>query len=162
MTRTTLPSARRRWAALGCWRVPALAVEPAAALDVLAALDRLAAPGEPLATGTLDLAGPGRDVPDDVMELAAGGSVAYWAAVAWFADDLVGRGRVLPALVPPDHGLDVSADGPGSAADRPGSAADGVGGAPGGLGGAADGPESSAGAPGRGLGGSLVPGADRA
>jgi SNF2 family DNA or RNA helicase len=38
--------ARTRWAALGCWRVPALAVEPAVALGVLAALDRLAAPGE--------------------------------------------------------------------------------------------------------------------
>ena len=37
--------ARTRWPALGCWRVPALAVEPTAALAVLAALDRLAAPG---------------------------------------------------------------------------------------------------------------------
>ena len=27
--------------------------------------------------------------------------MAYWAAVAWFADDLAARGRVLPALVPP-------------------------------------------------------------
>jgi hypothetical protein len=88
-------SGRRRFPALGCWRVPALAVEPAAALDVLAALDRLAAPGEPLGT----------DAPDAVGELAAGGSVAYWAAVAWFADDLAGRGRVLPALVPPADGL---------------------------------------------------------
>jgi hypothetical protein len=35
---------RRRFPALGCWRVPALAVDPAAALDVLAALDRLGAP----------------------------------------------------------------------------------------------------------------------
>ena len=42
-------ASRTRWTALGCWRVPALAVEPAAALGVLAALDRLAAPGEPLA-----------------------------------------------------------------------------------------------------------------
>ena len=118
---------RRRWNALGCWRVPALAVEPAAALGVLAGLDRLAAPGEPLATGTLDLAGPGREVPDDAMELAAGGSVAYWAAVAWFADDLAGRGRVLPALVPPADGLGTPADGLGSAAIAPGSAADGPG-----------------------------------
>jgi SNF2 family DNA or RNA helicase/intein/homing endonuclease len=38
--------ARTRWAALGCWRVPALAVEPGVALGVLAALDRLAAPSE--------------------------------------------------------------------------------------------------------------------
>ncbi len=89
----------RRYHALGCWRVPALAVEPAAALYVLAALDGLAAPGEPLGT----------DVPDVAGELAAGGSVAYWAAVAWFAGDLAGRGRVLPALVP-------SADGVGSVA----------------------------------------------
>ena len=113
------PGGRRRWAALGCWRVPALAVEPAAALDVLAALDRLAAPGEPLATGTLDLASPGREVPDDVLELAAGGSVAYWAAVAWFADDLAGRGRVLPALVPPAGGPGGAADGPGRPPDGP-------------------------------------------
>ena len=125
------PGGRRRWAALGCWRVPALAVEPTTAPDVLAALDRLAAPGEPLATGPLDLAGPGREVPDDVMELAAGGSVAYWAAVAWFADDLAGRGRVLPALVPPAAGLGTSADGPGSAANGPASAADGPGSLPG-------------------------------
>ena len=88
---------RRHYAALGCWRVPALAIERAAALGVLAALDGLAAPGEPLAAGPLDLAGPGREVSEDVLELAAGGSVAYWAAVAWFADDLAGRGRVLPA-----------------------------------------------------------------
>ena len=113
------PGGRRRWAALGCWRVPALAVEPAAALDVLAALDRLAAPGEPLATGTLDLASSGREVPDDVLELAAGGSVAYWAAVAWFADDLAGRGRVLPALVPPAGGPGGAADGPGRPPDGP-------------------------------------------
>jgi hypothetical protein len=91
---------RRRFPALGCWRVPALAVEPTTALDVLAALDRLAAPGEPLAGGTLDAAGSGHQAPGALAELAAGGSVAYWAAVAWFADDLAGRGRVLPALVP--------------------------------------------------------------
>ena len=146
------PGGRRRWAALGCWRVPALAVEPAAALDVLAALDRLAAPGEPLATGTLDLADPSRDVPDDVLELAAGGSVAYWAAVAWFADDLAGRGRVLPALVPPADGLGAPANGLSSAADDPGSAADGPaspaggrGGAAAGLGSPADGTASPAG-----------------
>jgi SNF2 domain-containing protein/SNF2 helicase protein/helicase-like protein len=82
---------RRRWPALGCWRVPALAIEPAAALGVLAALDRTSVPGE----------------------LAAGGSVAYWAAVAWFADDLAARGRVLPALVPPAG--DPPADGPPAA-----------------------------------------------
>jgi SNF2 family DNA or RNA helicase len=79
--------ARTRWPALGCWRVPALAVEPTAALAVLAALDRLASPGglvpgEPLSPG----------------ELVPGGSIVYWAAVAWFAADLAERGRVLPAL----------------------------------------------------------------
>jgi SNF2 family DNA or RNA helicase len=49
--------ARTRWAALGCWRVPALAIEPTATLRVLAALDRLAAPGEalPVAAGQLAL-----------------------------------------------------------------------------------------------------------
>ena len=51
------PTAGRRCPALGCWRVPALAVEPLAARGVLAALDRLAAPGAPLAAGTLDAAG---------------------------------------------------------------------------------------------------------
>ncbi len=112
----------RRWTALGCWRVPALAVEPAAALGVLAALDRPAAPGEPLAAarlaapdapavrlGTLRAAGepePAAAVPMlDAGELVAGGSVAYWAAVGWFADDLAARGRVLPALVRPAGGI---------------------------------------------------------
>ena len=33
-------------------------------------------------------------------ELVAGGSVAYWAAVASFAADLAARGRVLPGLAP--------------------------------------------------------------
>jgi hypothetical protein len=104
---------RRRWTALGCWRVPALAVEPAAALGVLAALDRLATPAEPLAAAAADgageLTGSGGQGPDTRTELAAGGSVAYWAAVAWFADDLAARGRVLPALVRPADGPDGAA-----------------------------------------------------
>ena len=53
-----------------------------------------------------------------MLELA-GGSVAYWAAVAWFADDLAGRGRVLPALVPPAGGPGGAADGPGRPPDGP-------------------------------------------
>ncbi len=73
---------RGRGAALGCWRVPALAFSPAAALAILAALDPAAAPPG------------GASHPD----LAAGGSVVYWAAVARFAADLCSRGRVLPGL----------------------------------------------------------------
>ena len=102
-------ASRPRWAALGCWRVPALAIEPGAALGVLAALDRLTAPGAALGGA---VAGP----PGAAGELAAGGSVAYWAAVAWFADDLASRGRVLPALIPPGDG---QATGPADGADGP-------------------------------------------
>ena len=147
-------ASRTRWTALGCWRVPALAVEPAAALGVLAALDRLAAPGEPLAVAagalaaTSGVAAPaeplgvasadGAAVPGELAagELAAGGSVAYWAAVAWFAADLAARGRVLPALVPPAEVPPAevpSAEGPpveGLPADGPpaeGPSADGAG-----------------------------------
>jgi hypothetical protein len=73
---------RGRRAALGCWRVPALAFGPAAALTLLAALDPVdsppAAPAHP--------------------DLIAGGSAVYWAAVARFAADLCARGRVLPGL----------------------------------------------------------------
>ena len=78
---------RGRGAALGCWRVPALAFSPAAALTILAAVDPAGTP--PGAAGHPDL--------------AAGGSLAYWAAVARFAGDLCTRGRVLPGL---SHGSD--------------------------------------------------------
>jgi SNF2-related domain/SNF2 Helicase protein/Helicase conserved C-terminal domain len=94
---------RRRWPALGCWRVPALAIEPVAALGVLATLDRLAA-GEPLAAVSGQAAEAAGELAGGFAaagELVPGGSVAYWAAVAWFADDLAARGRVLPGLVPP-------------------------------------------------------------
>ena len=37
-------------------------------------------------------------------DLAVGGSIGYLTAVARFADDLVSRGRVLPALTPEDGG----------------------------------------------------------
>ena len=97
-------ASRARWAALGCWRVPALAIEPAAALGVLAALDRLAAPGAALAAVAAQATGAAGERAGELAaagELVPGGSVAYWAAVAWFADDLASRGRVLPALVPP-------------------------------------------------------------
>ena len=77
----------RRGSALGCWRVPALAFSPAAALAILAALDPAATPPG------------GASHPD----LAAGGSVVYWAAVARFAGDLCTRGRVVPGL---SHGSD--------------------------------------------------------
>ena len=73
---------RGRHAALGCWRVPALAFSPAAALTILAALDPVDAP-------------PGEVGHPD---LVAGGSVVYWAAVARFAGDLCIRGRILPGL----------------------------------------------------------------
>ncbi len=59
---------------LASWRVPVLAFGPAAALAVLG----------------------GSGQPDDVA--AAGGSLAYLAAVARFAADLAARGRVLPLL----------------------------------------------------------------
>ncbi len=73
---------RGRRAALGCWRVPALAFSPAAALTIVAALD------------------PADTPPGEVghPDLASGGSVVYWAAVARFAGDLCLRGRVLPGL----------------------------------------------------------------
>ena len=97
---------RGRRAALGCWRVPVLAFGPAAALTLLAALDPVDSPSAAAAH------------PD----LIAGGSAAYWAAVARFAADLCARGRVLPVLGRP---------GDGSAGPRfagaPGSAGDGSG-----------------------------------
>ena len=79
-TRGNARAARR--AALGCWRVPALAFGPAAALTLLAALDPLDSP--PAAAAHPDL--------------IAGGSAVYWAAVARFAADLCARGRILPVL----------------------------------------------------------------
>ena len=63
----------RRRVALAGWRVPVLAFGPAAALEVLG----------------------GSGPPDDA---AAGGSLAYLAAVARFAADLTARGWVLPVL----------------------------------------------------------------
>ena len=109
---------RGRRAALGCWRVPALAFGPAAALTLLAALDPVDSPSA------------AADHPD----LIAGGSAVYWAAVARFAADLCARGRILPVL---DRAGDGAA-GLGSAGDVPGSAGDGpagpgsAGGSPGG------------------------------
>jgi SNF2 family DNA or RNA helicase len=94
---------RGRRAALGCWRVPALAFDPAAALTLLAALDPADSP--PAAAAHPDL--------------IAGGSAVYWAAVARFAADLCARGRILPVLERADEGV----AGPGSAG--PGSAGPG-------------------------------------
>ncbi|HEX9042844.1 MAG TPA: DEAD/DEAH box helicase [Trebonia sp.] len=73
------PAARRL--SLLRWRVPVLSVEPADALPLLTALAGLA--------------------PGDVV---ASGSAGYLAAVARFAADLTGRGRVLPALTEEDGG----------------------------------------------------------
>jgi len=102
--------ARTRWAALGCWRVPALAIEPAATLGVLAALDRVATPGHALPAAAQQLAlATGRPPPGEPLaegELVPGGSIIYWAAVAWFAADLAERGRVLPGLAQPSGGGD--------------------------------------------------------
>ena len=133
---------RGRRAALGCWRVPALAFGPAAALTLLAALDPVDSP--PAAAAHPDL--------------IAGGSAVYWAAVARFAADLCARGRILPVLGRAGDGAAGlgSAGGPGSAADGPGCWP-GVGWPlrarrPGSGGG------SSAGS---GLGRGLAPGADR-
>ena len=64
-------------AALAAWRVPALTFDPPVAADLLAAL------GDP---------GAGS------VSAVAGGSVLYLAALARLADDLTGRGRVLPAM----------------------------------------------------------------
>jgi SNF2 family DNA or RNA helicase len=86
---------RGRRAALGCWRVPALAFGPAAALTLLGALDPVDSPAAAAVH------------PD----LIAGGSAVYWAAVARFAADLCARGRILPVLGQAGDGL----AGPGSA-----------------------------------------------
>ncbi len=83
---------RGRRAALGCWRIPALAFSPAAALTILAALD-------PVDTPPGEVSHP---------DLAAGGSVVYWAAVARFGRDLCTRGRVLPGLSPGSDGWTAS------------------------------------------------------
>ena len=91
---------RGRRAALGCWRVPALAFDPAAALTLLAALDPADSP--PAAAAHPDL--------------IAGGSAVYWAAVARFAADLCARGRILPVLERADDGVaGLGSAGPGSA-----------------------------------------------
>ena len=78
------PTGRRQ--ALAAWRVPVLVFEPPAAMALL------------LTLADLDLA----DL--DTGDLAVGGSIGYLAAVARLADDLVARGRVLPALTTEDGG----------------------------------------------------------
>jgi SNF2 family DNA or RNA helicase len=93
--------ARTRWAALGCWRVPALAVEPAAALDVLARLDRLAAPGEarPAAEQLAlpaEVPGPGESLasagkPSPGRESAGGEQSAFGDPVALMDGSLAGE-----------------------------------------------------------------------
>jgi hypothetical protein len=70
-------------AALAAWRVPALTFDPPVAADLLAAL------GDP---------GAGS------VSAVAGGSVLYLAALARLADDLAGRGRVLPTMAASDDG----------------------------------------------------------
>jgi hypothetical protein len=70
-------------AALAAWRVPAVTFDPPVAADLLAAL------GDP---------GAGS------VSAVAGGSVLYLAALARLADDLAGRGRVLPTMAASDDG----------------------------------------------------------
>jgi superfamily II DNA or RNA helicase len=70
--------------ALAAWRVPVLVFESAAAARLLEAL------------AGQNLAGQ--------ADLVAGGSIGYLAAVARFAADLAGRGRVLPVLAAEDDG----------------------------------------------------------
>jgi SNF2-related domain/SNF2 Helicase protein/Helicase conserved C-terminal domain len=69
--------------ALAAWRVPALTFDAPVAADLLAAL------GDPGAGSA---------------SAVAGGSVLYLAALARLADDLAGRGRVLPVLIASDDG----------------------------------------------------------
>jgi SNF2 family DNA or RNA helicase len=73
--------------ALAAWRMPALTFEPAAALSLLTAL------GKP-ASGRPTWSEPA----GEMGNLAVAGSVPYLAALARLADDLAGRGRVLPQL----------------------------------------------------------------
>ena len=72
---------RRMGGTLATWRVPVLVFEPATATALLPALADLA-PGD----------------------LVVSGSIGYLAAVARFTDDLVARGRVLPALTAEEGG----------------------------------------------------------
>ena len=131
--------------ALAAWRIPALTFEPAPALSLLTALGNPAlgdpALGDP-ALGDPGLAGAGladpaladsalsnpppgdpalSDPAGDAGRLGVAGSVLYLAALARMADDLAGRGRVLPQLAG-RRGLD-SELGPG--ADRGRRAASG-------------------------------------
>jgi SNF2-related domain/SNF2 Helicase protein/Helicase conserved C-terminal domain len=78
-----VPAGQAGRPALASWRVPALTFDPPVAADLLAALG---------GTG----AGSVSAVP--------GGSVLYLAALARLADDLAGRGRVLPAMTASDDG----------------------------------------------------------
>ena len=113
------PAARR--VALAAWRVPVLVFEPAAATELLPALADLASAGPAVgelvtddsASGELETSerASGGSASADAAtgglasgELAVSGSIGYLAAVARFADDLVSRGRVLPALTPEDGG----------------------------------------------------------
>ena len=88
------PAARR--VALAAWRVPVLVFESAAAIELLPALAGLASAGPAVGELVTDESAAG--------ELAVSGSIGYLAAIARFADDLVSRGRVLPALTPEDGG----------------------------------------------------------
>jgi SNF2 family DNA or RNA helicase len=77
--RGAVASATGRGVALAPWRVPALALDASGALELLAhlAVSETAAP----------------------PAVPVGASLRFLAELAWLALDLVGRGRVLPALV---------------------------------------------------------------
>jgi SNF2 family DNA or RNA helicase len=124
------PAPGRR-VALAAWRVPVLVFEPPAAAALLSSLAALAAAGpasgelfsdepasaSPALVGSAagELASNESAVGDAASgeladgrpadgDLAVGGSIGYLAAVARFVDDLVSRGRVLPALTSEDDG----------------------------------------------------------
>jgi SNF2 family DNA or RNA helicase len=77
--------ATRRGPALAPWRVPALALDAGGALELLALL----AAGETVALAAVPV----------------GASLRFLAELAWLVLDLVGRGRMLPALVDERGGL---------------------------------------------------------
>jgi len=91
------PAARR--VTLAAWRVPVLVFEPAAATELLPTLADLASAGPAVGELVSDESASGGLASG---ELAVGGSILYLAAIARFADDLVSRGRVLPALTSED------------------------------------------------------------
>ncbi len=88
--------AGRRRRVLAAWRIPALTFEPSAALELLT---MLAGPGPSAGQAVPDGAVTGGAVTRGSGPPGLSGSVLYLAALARLAQDMVRRGRVLPALV---------------------------------------------------------------